>query len=99
MRVCHFETPDNWRLVVAVCVPRPPTELHFQEFTGRRAVSGKSEKGKIMSIQRMSVRVFIATIVAAFSLAVLAASPHYKRGPTCVDNGLTVTCTGTVAGL
>jgi hypothetical protein len=29
----------------------------------------------------------------------LAASPHYKKAPQCVDNGITVTCTGSISGL
>jgi hypothetical protein len=29
----------------------------------------------------------------------LAESPHYKKAPQCVDNGLTVTCTGSISGL
>ena len=28
-----------------------------------------------------------------------ATSPHYKSGPSCVDNGLTLSCTGAIAGL
>jgi len=28
-----------------------------------------------------------------------ATSAHYKKAPTCVDNGLTLTCTGAIAGL
>lgn len=51
-----------------------------------------------MSIQTFSARLIIATLIAAFPLAVLAASPHYKNGPNCVDNGLTITCTGSVTG-
>lgn len=52
-----------------------------------------------MSIQRMSARLIIATVFAVFPLAVLAQSAHYITGPTCVSNGLTVTCTGRIAGL
>jgi hypothetical protein len=44
----------------------------------------------------------VALIISAMPLALLAASPHYKRGgqPVCTISGATVTCsTGTVAGL
>ena len=32
-------------------------------------------------------------------VAVWASSPHYKKGPTVADNGLTATATGSLAGL
>lgn len=32
-------------------------------------------------------------------VAVWAANPHFKKGPSGVDNGLTATVTGTIAGL
>lgn len=44
----------------------------------------------------------ILTLLAVISVTVgvaWAASPHYKRGPNCVDNGSTATCTGAIAGL
>jgi len=44
----------------------------------------------------------LVTLVALISSAIVgvwAASPHYKRGPSVVDNGLTATATGTLAGL
>jgi hypothetical protein len=28
-----------------------------------------------------------------------ATSPHYKKSPSCLDNGLTLSCTGAIAGL
>ena len=52
-----------------------------------------------MSFQRMSAQLVIGMFIAVFPLAVLAQSPHYINGPTCVSNGLTVTCTGRIAGL
>lgn len=52
-----------------------------------------------MSIKSMSGRLIIGMFIAVFPLAVLAASPHYKNGPTCISNGLTVTCTGSISGL
>jgi hypothetical protein len=42
------------------------------------------------------------TLFAVISLSnsiVLADNPHYKKGPTVVDNGFTATATGTIAGL
>src|SRR5881409_867523 len=29
----------------------------------------------------------------------LSANPHYKKPPSCSENGLTATCTGSLAGL
>jgi hypothetical protein len=38
--------------------------------------------------------------VAALTVGTAAAqSPHFLSGPTCADNGTTLTCTGTIAGL
>jgi hypothetical protein len=48
------------------------------------------------------IGISLLTLVALTStamVAVWAASPHYKKGPTVVDNGLTATATGTLAGL
>jgi hypothetical protein len=48
------------------------------------------------------INISLLTIVALTSTAIVsvwAASPHYKKGPTVVDNGLTATATGTLAGL
>ena len=48
------------------------------------------------------ITISLLTLVALTStamVAVWAASPHYKKGPTVVDNGLTATATGTLAGL
>jgi hypothetical protein len=44
---------------------------------------------------------FLAVMALASTaiVAVWAASPHYKRGPSVVDNGATATATGTIAGL
>ena len=43
----------------------------------------------------------LCTLLALASVAVVAwaANPHYKKGPTVVDNGATATATGTIAGL
>lgn len=44
----------------------------------------------------------VVTLVMLISTAIVgvwAASPHYKKGPSVVDNGLTATATGTLAGL
>jgi hypothetical protein len=40
-----------------------------------------------------------AFLMAIMALATYAANVHYKKGPSCVDNGFTATCTGTLAGL
>jgi hypothetical protein len=38
--------------------------------------------------------------LASITIGVVwASSVHFKKGPTCMDNGLTATCTGTLAGL
>jgi hypothetical protein len=37
--------------------------------------------------------------ILLFVVIALAESPHYKKAPVCVDNGLTVTCTGSISGL
>jgi hypothetical protein len=43
----------------------------------------------------------MALVVAAsiLTLVVSADNPHYKKGPSVVDNGFTATATGTLAGL
>ena len=46
----------------------------------------------------ISLLAFVALTSTAI-VAVWAANPHYKKGPTIVDNGLTATATGTLAGL
>ena len=46
----------------------------------------------------ISLLAFVALTSTAI-VAVWAANPHYKKGPTVVDNGLTATATGTLAGL
>ena len=45
--------------------------------------------------------IFLTVIALASTtlVAVWAASPHYKKGPSIVDNGATATATGTLAGL
>ena len=48
------------------------------------------------------VTIALLTLVALTStamVAVWASSPHYKKGPTVSDNGLTATATGSLAGL
>ena len=48
------------------------------------------------------ITISLLTLVALTStamVAVWAASPHYKKGPTVADNGLTATATGSLAGL
>lgn len=55
-----------------------------------------------MSTRMRARRLVLALIICATPLALLAASPHYKKGgqPVCTASGATVTCsTGTVAGL
>lgn len=41
----------------------------------------------------------LTLLLVSSSAVVWAASPHYKKGPVCGDNGTTATCTGTIAGL
>src|ERR1044071_3170511 len=41
----------------------------------------------------------LMALASTTMVAVWAASPHYKKGPTVVDNGATATATGSVAGL
>lgn len=46
--------------------------------------------------------IYLLTLVMLISTAVVgvwASSPHYKKGPSVVDNGLTATATGSIAGL
>ena len=55
-----------------------------------------------MSTRTIVGRLVIALIISATPLALLASSPHYKKGgqPVCTASGATVTCsTGTVTGL
>jgi hypothetical protein len=52
--------------------------------------------------QRYSKRInitLLTLLLVASSAVVWAANAHYKKGPSCVDNGFTATCTGTIAGL
>jgi len=53
---------------------------------------------RITTIMAISLLFVLAGILTS---VVLAQNPHYKAkgGPSCVDNGLTATCTGTVTGL
>ncbi len=44
----------------------------------------------------------LLTLLALVSITIVvvsAANPHYKKGPSVVDRGLTATATGTIAGL
>ena len=41
----------------------------------------------------------IVSLVYFTTSVVLADNPHYRRGPTVVDNGFTATATGSVTGL
>ena len=48
------------------------------------------------------ITIALLTLVALTSTAMVsvwASSPHYKKGPTVADNGLTATATGSLAGL
>jgi hypothetical protein len=59
----------------------------------------KKEKRKTM--RRTTITLLALMALASFTMigVVLADSPHYKKGPTVIDNGLTATATGTLAGL
>jgi hypothetical protein len=43
--------------------------------------------------------VTLVTLISTAAVGVWASSPHYKKGPSVVDNGLTATATGSLAGL
>lgn len=51
-------------------------------------------------MKRTSITLLTLLAVASIStLVVWADSPHYKKGPTVVDNGFTATATGSLTGL
>ena len=51
-------------------------------------------------MQRFSMLTICLFLLACLTATTAwATSVHYKKGPTCVDNGLTATCTGTLSGL
>jgi hypothetical protein len=53
---------------------------------------------KIATLAIATIAILFLTVLGSLP-GTWAASPHYKKGPSCVDNGLTATCTGTIAGL
>jgi hypothetical protein len=53
-----------------------------------------------MFARRSAVSFLVGLFVAVTAAAVFAANPHFKGGqPTCTADGLTITCTGQLAGL
>jgi hypothetical protein len=51
-------------------------------------------------MRRITITLFSLLAMASIAMvAVRAGNPHYKRGPSVVDNGFTATATGSVAGL
>jgi hypothetical protein len=55
---------------------------------------------KEKTMKRITLTLFTLIALASTTLvAVRAANPHYKKGPSIVDNGATATATGTIAGL
>jgi hypothetical protein len=60
---------------------------------------GMKESGRIMPTRTNVGRFMVTLIVSVTTALVLAASPHYKKGPSVADNGLTATATGSIAGL
>lgn len=53
-----------------------------------------------LSLVKNSLRpLAAATLLFAFSLPGHADNPKYNSGPTCVDGGITATCTGRLTGL
>jgi hypothetical protein len=51
-------------------------------------------------MRRTTITLFTLLALASLTVVVVwAASPHYKKGPSVVDNGSTATATGTIAGL
>jgi hypothetical protein len=60
----------------------------------------QAAKRKVKKMRRTTITLLTVLAVASIAVvAVWAASPHYKKGPSVVDNGFTATATGTVAGL
>ena len=56
--------------------------------------------GNAHRIYSKGMKITVLTLLLVASSAVVwAASPHYKKGPGCTDNGFTATCTGSVTGL
>jgi len=43
--------------------------------------------------------IFAVLLLIVSSAAVWAANAHYKKGPSCIDGGLTATCAGSRTGL
>ena len=53
-----------------------------------------------MFTRRSAVSLLVGFFVAVTAATVFAANPHFKGGqPTCTADGLTITCTGQLAGL
>jgi hypothetical protein len=51
-------------------------------------------------MKRRILTVLAVVVLATTTISLVwAANAHYKKGPTCGDNGLTATCTGSIAGL
>jgi hypothetical protein len=50
-------------------------------------------------LRRMYLLLGVTVLVCITVGVVLADNPHYRRGPSCGDNGFTATCTGTITGL
>lgn len=51
-------------------------------------------------MKRITITLLTLLAVASIStLVVWADNPHYRRGPSVVDNGLTATATGSITGL
>ena len=51
-------------------------------------------------MKRISIALLTLLAVASIStLVVWADNPHYRRGPSVVDNGFTATATGSITGL
>src|SRR5207245_1014468 len=73
------------------------------EFFLRERLTGKlrtNRKTGGITMQRFSMLTICLFLLACLTATTAwATSVHYKKGPTCVDNGLTATCTGTLSGL
>jgi hypothetical protein len=51
-------------------------------------------------MRRFTMLAICLLLLACFTATTAwATSPHYKKSPSCVDNGLTLSCTGAIAGL
>jgi hypothetical protein len=59
-----------------------------------------AERKRRKAMRHITTKVFfVLAVLTMVGGIVWAASPHYKKGPTVVDNGFTATATGSITGL